>query len=198
MAAARPSGLLCAMKESKIVPAKGPAREAIQWPTNVPPRILVVEDDADIRRLNTEVLSDSGYQVDAAKDGVAAWQALNTDRYDLLITDNNMPRVTGLELIKKMRSEDMTLPIILMSGTLPMEELDRHPWLKIQATLLKPYTLAELLVTVKKVLCMTAADASQQIAPPQNWQNLPSPRVRGLAEIPSRETLHGIGKTFAA
>ena len=68
MAAARPSGLLCAMKESKILPAKGPAREAIQWPTNVPPRILVVEDDADIRRLNTEVLSDSGYQVDAAKD----------------------------------------------------------------------------------------------------------------------------------
>ena len=76
------------------------ASAALQCRTNPPQRILVVEDDAQIRRLNTEVLMESGFQVDAAEDGVAAWQALNTSRYDLMITDNNMPIVTGLELIK--------------------------------------------------------------------------------------------------
>ena len=152
----------------------GLASAPIQGLTNTPPRILVVEDDPDIRRLNTEVLTDSGYHVEAVEDGVAAWQALNTDGYDLLITDNNMPRVTGLELIKKMRSEDMTLPIILMSGMLPTEELVRHPWLQIQATLLKPYTIAELLVTVEKVLCTPLFGPRAQIAPPANWQRLPA------------------------
>src|SRR6185369_4261945 len=72
--------------------------------------------------------------------------------YDLLITDNRMPRVTGLELIKKLRSEDMTLPVILASGTVPVEELNRHPWLQLDASLPKPFTITQLLETVKTVL----------------------------------------------
>jgi DNA-binding response OmpR family regulator len=154
--------------------AEVPARAAIQSRTNPPLRILVVDDEPDICRLNTEVLLESGYHVDAANDGAAAWQALNAGHYDLLITDNHMPTVTGLELIKKLRAEDMTLPVILMSATLPTVELATHPWLQIQATLKKPYTLTELLVTVKKVLHATAAGACEQFAPPPNWQSLPS------------------------
>jgi CheY-like chemotaxis protein len=149
------------------------ASAALECPTNPPQRILVVEDDADIRSLNTESLTESGYHVDAAENGAAAWQALNAKRYDLLITDNHMPVVTGLELIKKLRAEEMTLPVILMSGTLPEEELEQHPWLQIQATLLKPYTLAELFKTVKEVLGATR-DASEQNTLPLNWQRLPS------------------------
>jgi DNA-binding response OmpR family regulator len=160
------------MKENKISQTGAPARAALQCPTNPPQRILVVEDDAEIRRLNSEVLTESGYQVDAAEDGVEAWHALNTKHYDLMITDNNMPIVTGLELIKKLRAEDMTLPVILMSGTMPTEELEQHPWLQIQATLIKPYTLAELFKTVKEVL-VTTSDACEQNTLPLNWQRLP-------------------------
>jgi len=160
------------MKANKILQPGASASAAPECPTNPPPRILVVEDNADIRQLNTEVLTESGYQVDAAEDGVEAWHALNTKPYDLLITDNNMPIVTGLELIKKLRAEDMTLPVILMSGTLPAEELEKHPWLQIQATLLKPYTLAELFRTVKEVLVATR-DAREQNTLPLNWQRLP-------------------------
>jgi FixJ family two-component response regulator len=69
-----------------------------------------------------------------------------------LITDNRMPRVTGMELIKKLRSEDMMLPVILASGTVPAEELKRHPWLLLDATLEKPFTVAQLLEVVKQVL----------------------------------------------
>jgi DNA-binding response OmpR family regulator len=160
------------MKENHIKQTGASASAALQCPANPPQRILVVEDDADIRQLNTEVLTESGFQVDAAQDGVAAWQALNSEHYDLMITDNNMPIVTGLELIKKLRAEDMTLPVILMSGTMPTEELEQHPWLQIQATLIKPYTLAELFKTVKEVLGATS-DAHEQKTLPLNWQRLP-------------------------
>jgi DNA-binding response OmpR family regulator len=121
--------------------------------TNSSDRILVVDDDNHIRELMAGSLIRSGYKVDAARDGAEAWTALNETSYDLLITDHKMPRVTGLELIKKVRSEDMTLPVILVSGTMPTEELKEHSWLFIDATLSKPFTIAELLEAVKSVLC---------------------------------------------
>jgi two-component system OmpR family response regulator len=117
-------------------------------------RILVVEDDSHQLELNAVALIRFGYDVDTAVDGVTAWVALHdvSVNYNLLVTDNKMPRVTGLELIKKLRSEKMTLPVILASGTIPTEELKQNPWLKLDATLPKPFTTDELLVTVKKVL----------------------------------------------
>ena len=112
----------------------------------------MVDDDISIRHLNTRALLRSGYAVDAAEDGAAAWHALNTDSYDLLITDNNMPKLSGVELLKKLRAARMTLPVIMATGTLPKEEFTRFPWLQPAATLLKPYTVEALLRTVKKVL----------------------------------------------
>ncbi len=122
-------------------PAPAPAR-----------RILLVDDDVLLLELNAGVLASSGYTVDTAADGADAWKALHDVNYDLLITDNKMPRVTGLELIKKLRSENMTLPVILASGTLSTEELMLHAWQKLDATLAKPFTIAELLDAVKNVL----------------------------------------------
>lgn len=115
-------------------------------------RILVAEDDEDTRRLNIEVLAGSGYKVDAAADGAIAWDVLQFTGYDLLVTDYNMPRMSGIELLKKLRAAHMVLPVILVSGTMPTEKLKRHPWLQIDGKLLKPYTPGELLATVRKVL----------------------------------------------
>lgn len=135
--------------------------------SNPPRRILVVEDDGDIRRLNTEVLIRYGYHVDAAEDGAVAWQSLNTGSYDLLITDNNMPNVTGVELLKKLHGARMALPVIMATGSVPRWEFTEYPWLLPAATLLKPYTLSELMGTVRKVLCATVA-AREQPAPPSS------------------------------
>jgi DNA-binding response OmpR family regulator len=130
---------------------------------NSPPHILMVEDDVLLLRVNTEVLLRSGYEVDAAPDGAAAWQALNTHSYDLLITDNNMPKVSGVELLKKLRAARMILPVIMATGTLPEEEFTSYPWLQPAATLLKPYSSAEMLETVKIVL--READAAADESP---------------------------------
>jgi len=122
-----------------------------------------VDDDVTIRRLNSATLLHSGYEVDVAEDGDAAWKALNTDSYDLLITDNSMPKVSGVELLKKLRAAHMALPVIMATGTLPTEEFNRYPWLKPVATLLKPYAVSEMLSKVKDVLHETdAADALLQ------------------------------------
>ena len=117
-----------------------------------PGRILVVEDEPNIRQINTAALIHSGYHVDAAEDGAAAWEALNADSYDLMITDNKMPRLTGMELLKKLYASRMALPVIMTTGELPTEEFTRYPWLQPAATLLKPYTSEEMLRTVQEVL----------------------------------------------
>jgi DNA-binding response OmpR family regulator len=123
-----------------------------QNPPRPPQSILLVDDELRARELHARVLINAGYDVNTAKDGADAWNALNLVSYDLLITDNKMPRVTGMELIKKLRSEDMLLPVILASGTVPAEELKRHPWLLLDATLTKPFTVEQLLEVVKQVL----------------------------------------------
>ena len=129
-----------------------PVGMSAQAPKNSACRILLVDDDHDLRSLNAALLVQSGYRVDTAGDGASGWRALKADHYDVLITDNTMPGVTGLELIKKLRSEDMTLPVIMASGTEPTEELMQNPWLHIDAMLPKPYTITELVKTVGKVL----------------------------------------------
>ena len=82
-------------------------------------RILVVEDDADVRRLNTEVLTYAGYQVDAADGGVTGWEVLQLNDYDLVVTDNNMPKMTGMHLLKKMHENNLVLPAIIATGKRP-------------------------------------------------------------------------------
>ena len=89
------------MKENQTWAACESASAPLQSQTNPPHRILVVEDDISICQLNTAALKHSGYEVDAAEDGAAAWEGLNADGYNLLITDNSMPKVTGVELLKK-------------------------------------------------------------------------------------------------
>jgi hypothetical protein len=86
----------------KIMPDGKRPVAPFQCRTIPPQRILVVEDEPDIRQLNTEVLIDFGYPVDAAEDGLAAWRALNSGGYDLSITDHDMPNVSGLELLTSM------------------------------------------------------------------------------------------------
>ena len=115
-------------------------------------RILVVEDEQDLRQLTAEVLIDAGYQVDVAEDGAAAWSALQLSKYDLLITDQFLPKVSGVELLKKIHAAHMTLPVIMATGFLPTWGFALHTWLQPVKMLLKPYSFQKLLATVKTVL----------------------------------------------
>jgi DNA-binding response OmpR family regulator len=115
-------------------------------------RILVVEDDFPIRQFHTHVLSRSGYVVDAVEDGIAGWEALHAHHFDLLITDQHMPRLCGFELVRKVRSAGMLLPVVLVTAPLPEEELERSRSLGLAATLFKPFSPEQLDQTVKQIL----------------------------------------------
>ncbi|HSY18149.1 MAG TPA: response regulator [Candidatus Acidoferrales bacterium] len=135
-------------------------------PETIPqPRILVAEDSPDIRRLNTEALTAAGYIVDAAEDGAAAWGLVQLHEYDLLVTDNEMPKVSGLGLLQLLHDARVPLPVIMVTGTSPQEQLERQPWLQIEVLLLKPYTFDELLNAVKNVL-RAHSHGQTEIAPP--------------------------------
>jgi DNA-binding NtrC family response regulator len=121
-------------------------------------RIMLVEDDPDLRGLSAEALVHEGYEVDFAENGIRAWKALHLKRYDLLITDNNMPRMTGLQLVGKLRSAGIELPVILASGTAPPEALLKDTTLRFSAVIPKPFTLDQLVQTVKRVLLESACD----------------------------------------
>jgi DNA-binding response OmpR family regulator len=115
----------------------------------------MVDDDRSIRHLCVQALFASGYQVQAAEDGAAAWDALQINSYDLLITDHGMPKVTGVELLQKLHDAHLALPVIMATGTLPEAEFAHSPWLRPAVVLIKPYTTAELLEAVKGVLSAT-------------------------------------------
>ena len=165
--------IIClAMKDNTISQAGESACAPLQCPTKPPCRILVVEDDSDVRQLSTEVLIHSGYEVDAAADGAAAWEALQIKAFNLLITDHNMPRLTGVELVKKLRSARRALPVILATG-LPTEVLAQNPSLQLAAMLPKPFSVEELLETVSVVLRATDS-APGQLGPLPDWRSQPS------------------------
>ena len=147
-----------------------PVKAALEFQKNQTQHILVVEDEPDIRRLDTEVLRESGFQVDTAESRLVTLHSLDTDHYDLLIIEEEMSMVTGLELVKKLRGEDLMVPVILVLGTLPTDESNRNLWPQIQAILLKPYTIAELSQTVREVLRTGGSGAYMRLAPPANWQ----------------------------
>lgn len=114
--------------------------------------ILYAEDDASLRDVVSRVLSSTGYRVDTAPNGQDAWTALHSKTYNLLITDNQMPCLTGAELIRRVRLAGMTVPIILVSGTLGALSLDELPWIECGTTLAKPFTHEELISAVREVL----------------------------------------------
>lgn len=140
------------MQEIKSSLAETPANASLDASQRPSQRILVADDDIPVLRLHVTLLSSSGYHVQAAEDGVAAWEALVAEKYDLLLTDNTMPRMTGIELIKKVHEARMALKVVMVTGTPPEEEFVKSPWFKPAAILLKPYSIDALLGTVEKAL----------------------------------------------
>src|SRR5437868_12290870 len=78
--------------------------------------ILVVDDDAPIRRMLARTLEAEGYAVEAAADGGAALAAVERSVPDLLVVDVTMPGVDGLALCRRLRSKGLAVPILLLTA----------------------------------------------------------------------------------
>ncbi len=117
------------------------------------PKVLVVDDDEESRRLLSEVLEANGYEVDAVEDGVAAREALARDgEFRIIIADLRMPHETGLELMRKLRRQNSKHPIILMSSFVSATERKLAQELGAHALLEKPFRLSDLLEKVGELV----------------------------------------------
>jgi two-component system chemotaxis sensor kinase CheA len=92
--------------------------DALRGGLQAPKRLLVVEDSMTTRMLVVSVLEASGYAVEAAADGVDAWAALEAIEVDLIVSDVEMPRMDGVDLIERIRKTPRTrdIPVILLTA----------------------------------------------------------------------------------
>jgi two-component system, chemotaxis family, sensor histidine kinase and response regulator WspE len=80
-------------------------------------RVLVVDDSITVREMERKLLENAGYCVDVAVDGMDGWNAVNQHTYDLIVTDVDMPRLSGIELVKKLKAQSQfqAIPTIVVS-----------------------------------------------------------------------------------
>jgi two-component system, OmpR family, KDP operon response regulator KdpE len=134
-------------------------------------RILVVDDDPQIRRVMRVTLTGQGYEVDDAKNGEAALEKIRDERFDLVLLDMNMPGMSGVETCREIRSQSEIAIIML---TVRDSERDKVEALDAGADdyVTKPYNASELLARIRAALRRTP------------WTHGPTGRLKlGSAEI---------------
>jgi len=120
-------------------------------------KLLVVEDDANQRRLYEQELTDEGYQVRTAAGGKEALAEIGKERPDLVIMDISMPGMDGIEALGKVLGVDNTIPVIL--NTAYANYKDNFLSWAADAYVVKSSDLTELKETIKTVLKKRAEDA---------------------------------------
>jgi len=119
-------------------------------------RILIVDDDTEMRALLTDVLQNEGYEVAEARDGAEAVLALRAKHFDVILMDKNMPGPSGLDLLPGFRRVCPQSPIIMMTafGDVPsyMEAIEKGA----VEFLFKPFRMEELKAAIAKVVAQDA------------------------------------------
>jgi two-component system OmpR family response regulator len=132
------------------------------------PRILIVDDDADIRSLLADYLGAQGWVISTAQDGTSMQQVLDTTPIDLIVLDLTLPGSDGLTLCRDLRAHS-TLPVIMLTAR--SAPLDRILGLEMGADdyLCKPFEPRELLVRIRNVLRRNHS-GTNEIAAATKWQ----------------------------
>ncbi len=115
-------------------------------------KILIVEDELQMRMGLRDNLEFEGYEVDLAEDGRSGLQHILENRYDLIVLDVMMPHMSGFDVCKKAREQGIKTPVIML--TAKGEEIDKVLGLELGADdyLTKPFSLRELLARIKAIL----------------------------------------------
>ena len=117
--------------------------------------ILVVEDNSALAGVITFNLQQAGHQVATARNGREAWQHVRENRVDLIITDHQMPEMSGTELCRRIREDDCYagIPVIMLTAkSLEIDQFHIYEQLGVVTILPKPFSPAGLVKTVKENL----------------------------------------------
>jgi len=116
------------------------------------PSILIVEDEAKMRRLLELQLGDEGFVAQSAPDAEAGLQMLGKQPYDLIVTDFKLPGMSGLEFLQAVRRTDANVPVIIMTAYGTVESAVEAMKAGANDYVLKPFSLAELVLVIRKEL----------------------------------------------
>jgi len=127
-------------------------------------RVLVVDDDLELRGMLKEYLTREQFDVDLAYDGASALQRMAQHRPDIMLLDVSMPGVGGFELLKHIRSDSSSLPVLMLTAR--DDHIDRVLGLELGADdyLTKPFNARELLARIRAIL-RRAGSGTQAEAP---------------------------------
>jgi DNA-binding response OmpR family regulator len=123
-------------------------------------RILVVEDDADLRTILRLQLTSEGFTVDEASDGAEAFARLQAERPDCVVLDLMMPVMNGFALLKRIRSIATLsdIPVLILTASADERSRLRSYQYQADAYMNKPYDLAELTAEVARLCAVAAAE----------------------------------------
>lgn len=124
-------------------------------------RILVVDDESDIRDLLSYNLKKEGFDVATAADGSAALSIARQERFDLVVLDLMLPNISGIDVCKLFRSDPKLADLPVLMLTAKGEEIDRIIGLEVGADdyMTKPFSPRELVARIKAILRRTAPPA---------------------------------------
>lgn len=117
-------------------------------------KILAVDDSISIRQMVSHTLKDAGYEVETANDGNDALKKAQQTRFDVVISDVNMPIMGGLELVKAIRSNPAYrfVPILMLTTETSMDKKQEGKQAGATGWLVKPFNPDTLLKTIKRVI----------------------------------------------
>lgn len=126
-------------------------------------KILIVEDELNMRMGLKDNLEFEGYQVEYAEDGQLGLDKIQENTYDLILLDVMLPKISGFDVCKKIRTDGNSTPVILL--TAKGEEIDKVLGLEIGADdyVTKPFSLRELLARIKAILRRTEKSIQSKV-----------------------------------
>ncbi len=118
-------------------------------------RILVVDDEAPVRAVLREFFAEDGFTVDTAESAEEAWQRIGTTRYDLLVTDKNLPGESGIDLIRRVTAAKLALPSMLITGYPSPETISEALLVGASDYLAKPFDMVHVQSRARTLLDRT-------------------------------------------
>ena len=115
-------------------------------------RILVADDEEPLRRLLHEHLGAAGYLIDEAEDGEAAIAQLQKEQYQIALLDINMPRKTGIDVLKYIKEQKLPTRVIMLTGRLGFSVGSESMLLGADEYITKPFDLDYLELSIKRLL----------------------------------------------
>ena len=114
-------------------------------------RILFVDDDVSLNQLSEKVLTERGYNVDVASDGLSALEKLKSQTYDVAILDNFMPKLNGIDLLRAMREQRYTTKVIMITAVNERQLTEESLRLGADKILPKPFDFENLITSINQV-----------------------------------------------